>query len=228
LERMARKWTSPVYVFFKKTPQIQYKDGRHCHVFECAAGRCKGRNSHYICWFLDKGDANSTGNLLRHARICWGTEAVEAATATQDLNAACDVLAKTKLWDGSILTEFQHISKSKVTYRHTQHTTSEARAEIVRWSLMKTGRPGYHIPSPETVLCDVKTVFVNVHKCIAKMLQEYEGALSFATDAWTSPNHKAYVAVMVHFEKDGVPISMLLDIVEVTCSHSGLNLAAAF
>jgi hypothetical protein len=52
--------------------------------------------------------------------------------------------------------------------------------------------------------------------------------LSYATDAWTSPNHKAYVAVTVHFEKDGVPVSMLLDIVEVARSHSGLNLAAAF
>jgi hypothetical protein len=36
------------------------------------------------------------------------------------------------------------------------------------------------------------------------------------------------VAVSVHFEDDGVPISMLLDIVEVARSHSGLNLAAAF
>ena len=52
--------------------------------------------------------------------------------------------------------------------------------------------------------------------------------MSFATDAWTSPNHKAYVAVTVHFEKDGVAVSMLLDIVEVARSHSGLNLAAAF
>src|SRR5277367_1750296 len=58
--------------------------------------------------------------------------------------------------------------------------------------------------------------------------QDHEGALNFATDAWTSPNHKAYVAVTVHFEDDGKPISMLLDIVEVPCSHSGVNLAAAF
>src|SRR5882762_9561134 len=58
--------------------------------------------------------------------------------------------------------------------------------------------------------------------------QEHEGALSFATDGWTSPNHKAYVAVTVHFENAGVPVSMLLDIVEVPCSHTGFNLAAAF
>jgi hypothetical protein len=119
------------------------------------------------------------------------------------------------------------------------------RAEIVRWvseskrpfnivndrgfqCLMKTGRPEYYIPSPSTVSRDVKQVFVNVHKCIAKMLQEHDGDLNFATDAWTSPNHKAFVAVTVHFEIDGVPMSMLLDLKEVATSHSGLNLAAAF
>ena len=52
--------------------------------------------------------------------------------------------------------------------------------------------------------------------------------MNFATDAWTSPNHKAYVAFTVHFEHEGVPISMLLDLVEVAKSHSGENLAAAF
>lgn len=73
-----------------------------------------------------KGDANSTSNL-QHAKICWGTEAVAAATATHDLDAAQDVLARTKLQDGTILAEFQRISKDKVTYRHTQHTMTEAR-----------------------------------------------------------------------------------------------------
>lgn len=36
---------------------------------------------------------------------------------------------------------------------------------------MKTGRPGYHIPSAETVSHDVKQVFVMVRQRIAKMLQ---------------------------------------------------------
>ena len=62
------------------------------------------------------------------------------------------------------------------------------RAEIVRWvaeskrpfkivkdrgfqSLMKTGRPEYHIPSPQTVSRDVKKVFARVRKRIASMLQ---------------------------------------------------------
>jgi hypothetical protein len=52
--------------------------------------------------------------------------------------------------------------------------------------------------------------------------------LNFATDAWTSPNHRAYVAVTIHFEEKGLPVSMLLDIVQVAQSHSGANLAAVF
>ena len=52
---------------------------------------------------------------------------MEAATAMKDLDAAHDVLLKTKLQDGSILTEFQWIGKGKITYKHTQHTTAEAR-----------------------------------------------------------------------------------------------------
>jgi len=110
--------------------------------------------------------------------------------------------------------------------------------------LMKTERPEYHISSPETVFRDIRNVFINVCKHIAKILQvsnargpfikkrltsagvqEHKGALNFVTDSWTSPNH---IAMTVHFKNVGVPILMLLDIVEVAHSHSGFNLAAAF
>ena len=64
--------------------------------------------------------------------------------------------------------------------------------------------------------------------CTHLRKQEYDGKLNFATDAWTSPNHKAYVTVTVHLEHDGTPMSMLLDIVKVPKSHSGVNLALAF
>ena len=93
---------------------------------------------------------------------------------------------------------------------------------------MKTGRPNYYIPSPTTVSRDVKKVFVNAQKRITKMLQEHEGQLNFGTDAWTLPNHRSFVAVTVHLEEKGIPISLLLDLVEVPRSHSGENLAASF
>ena len=46
--------------------------------------------------------------------------------------------------------------------------------------------------------------------------QDYDGDLNFATDAWTSPNHKAYIAVLVHLEWNGELLILILDIVEVT------------
>lgn len=113
-------------------------------------------------------------------------------------------------------------------------------------ALMKTGRPEYYLPSRSTVSRDVKEVFEKVRERIAKMLQvcenlaiyynviltvfeqDHDGMLSFGTDAWTSPNSKAYIAVTVHLEQNGVPLCMLLDLVEVAKSHSGLNLATAF
>lgn len=51
-------------------------------------------------------------------------------------------------------------------------------------------------------------------------LQEYDGRLSFETDAWTSPNHYACVAVSVLLEVKGVPISIVLDVVEVPTVRS--------
>lgn len=44
--------------------------------------------------------------------------------------------------------------------------------------LMKTGRPEYYIPSARTVSRDVKKVFVNVRKRMAKMLQVSEQTLA--------------------------------------------------
>ena len=38
-------------------------------------------------------------------------------------------------------------------------------------SLMKTGRPEYHIPFIETLSCNVKNVFIQVRGRIAKSLQ---------------------------------------------------------
>ena len=101
-------------------------------------------------------------------------------------------------------------------------------------SLIKTGRPEHYLPSKSTVSRDVRLVFVNVRKRMAKMMQvsryytqslaatilnilpqEYEGNLNFATDAWTSPNHKSFVAVSVHFEHRGKPMCIILYVVEV-------------
>ena len=81
--------------------------------------------------------------------------------------------------------------------------------------LMKTGHPKYYIALASTVSHNVRLVFACTHEQVAKMLEDYEGDISFAMDAWTSPNHYVYVALTAHLEAQGQPISIVLDIVEI-------------
>jgi hypothetical protein len=79
---------------------------------------------------LDKNDGNLTGNLRKHAKICWGKEVVEKADGTRDLSAARKALVKAGLAglrDGLITTEFERIGKGKISYSHREHTRTEAR-----------------------------------------------------------------------------------------------------
>jgi hypothetical protein len=109
------------------SPRIEYVDGHCAHIFECAAGRCRGKNGRDVCQYLDKGDARSTSGLRHHATKCWGAEAVKSADGTKDLEAARTVLLNTKLRDGTITAQFERIGRGKVTYSHRQHTSTEAR-----------------------------------------------------------------------------------------------------
>ncbi|KAM6491791.1 hypothetical protein JOM56_012831, partial [Amanita muscaria] len=44
--RLQKKWSSPVYAFFKRTPTIEYDRGSRFHVFECNTQYCKGRGKY--------------------------------------------------------------------------------------------------------------------------------------------------------------------------------------
>ncbi|KAA1479968.1 hypothetical protein DENSPDRAFT_746310, partial [Dentipellis sp. KUC8613] len=198
------------------------------HTFTCLAKGCNKDIHRY----LDTTDAQSTSNMRKHATKCWGNAVVAAADSAGNASSARESVVKGYLRDGSITASFAHQGKGKVTYSHRQHTKPETKAEIVRWvaeslcpfkvvadrgflSLMKTGRLGYYVPSPSMVSCDVKLVFARSRKRITNILQDYDGDLSFATDAWTSPNHCAFVAFTVHLLWNGEPISILLDFIEV-------------
>ncbi|KAI0763407.1 hypothetical protein BC629DRAFT_1272715, partial [Irpex lacteus] len=202
--RLQDNWTAVIYVFYKPKVSIVNVDGRRAHRFYCAGLGCKASVQRY----LDTPDATSTGNLRKHVRKCskWGEEALdiaEEAGLSADKTREC---LESVVRSGSIEKAFERKGKGKVTYSSRQHTREETRAEIVRWvcgslrpmgvvedngfkSLMKTGRPGYWIPSRSTVSRDIKSVFKNVRERAAKMLQDYDGKLNFTTDCWTSPNH---------------------------------------
>lgn len=77
------------------------------------------------------------------------------------------------------------------TYHDTYLNNTCHRVALVRWvteslrpfsvaadrgflELMKTGRPGYYVPSPSTVSRDVKVVFANTRSRLAKLLRVSE------------------------------------------------------
>ena len=113
-------------MFFKPLPKVERIGDHKAHVFECTVSSCHCRNR-FICWFLDTGDAKSTGNLRQHAKVCWGEEVMLAADDTQDIKTAWEVLQCAKGIDGSITAMFQCAAKGRVTYSHRQHTKLEVR-----------------------------------------------------------------------------------------------------
>jgi hypothetical protein len=121
---------SPIYAFFQQIPSIVSVDGRRVHEFKCAASNCKGRgkNPRIVQRYLDTSDRNSTGNLRKHARLCWGDKILGSADACGDLNSAREGLDKAKmLKDGSITAAFERKGKGKVTFSHRQHSKAQTR-----------------------------------------------------------------------------------------------------
>ncbi|KAG1760281.1 hypothetical protein EDD22DRAFT_781373, partial [Suillus occidentalis] len=182
--RLMKDWTAPIYSFFNPVPVIGHVNGQRFHAFSCCTKGC----NQSIRRFLDKADAKSTSNMRKHAKKCWGTETVEIVDKAKNATVARESIIEPLCTTGSITAAFERKGKGKVTYSHRQHTKTESRAEIVRWvsesvrpfkivedrgfqSLMKTGRPECYIPSASTVSHDVKLIFAQTHKRIARMLQ---------------------------------------------------------
>ncbi|KAI0684076.1 hypothetical protein BC835DRAFT_1242500, partial [Cytidiella melzeri] len=229
--RLQRKWNAVVYAFFCPEVEIIHSGNRRAHVFRCAGSGCSKTISRY----LDTHDSTSTKNLRNHVKTCkaWGENILTEAEglSVQEARSRIQNIPRA----GSITAAFARQGKGTVRFSTRQHTKDETRKRpfsIVKdrgfISLMKTGRPSYWIPSPSTVSRDVKRVFARVRQRISNMLREHPGRINFATDAWTSPNHCAVIAITVHFEYGGVPLSLLLDVVEVTTSHTGEALARGF
>ena len=56
------------------------------------------------------------------------------------------------------------------------------------------------------------------------MLQTCDSALSFSTNVWTSEaHHHSFVTIIVHLEHNGLPLAMVLDVIEVAEVSYELN-----
>ena len=94
--------------------------------------------------------------------------------------------------------------------------------------LLTTGHLHLTVPFLNTVQCDIKAAYKKCREHISKLLQDHLGHLYFATDAWTSMNHHAFIALTVHLEHEGTMLAFLLNIIKVPESHTGMALARAF
>lgn len=123
------------------------------------------------------------------------------------------------------------------------------RDRCYRW-LQKEGRPNHYVPSKETVARDVKRLYAKTKEKLATELQvstkiKYinriptyyivqaaDGELPIAIDCWTSPNHHAFMSVVVTWLRkldNGTEelTTTILDFIELACSHSAENMAEA-
>lgn len=119
-----------MYAFYSPIPEIEYRDGRKCHIFRCTAQANVTRCGHRIVRYLDTKDAQSTSNLRKHARKCWGEDVIKEADEAGTLDAARTLLRKDAGSDkrnGSITSHFARQGKGRVTYSHRQHTKQESR-----------------------------------------------------------------------------------------------------
>src|SRR5882762_572329 len=113
---------------------------------------------------------------------------------------------------------------------------SNSSAHIVKWvtknnrpanivkdrelcKLLTVGHPHIELPSPDIISRNIKASFNKCQERIATLLHDHPGRLHFATDAWTFPNHRAFVTWTVHLEYEGTMLTFLLDIIEVPKVH---------
>lgn len=101
-------------------------DGRRAHIFKCAKPGCKKTVTRY----LDTKDAKSTGNLRKHAKVCWGVDAVTAADRCANAQSARPHLEEMGQ-TGKMLMYFERAkAEGRVTYSTIQHTRTETRSVI--------------------------------------------------------------------------------------------------
>lgn len=68
--------------------------------------------------------------------------------------------------------------------------------------------------------------FVSAIKCTRGLLyaQKHPGEINLATDCWTAPNHRAFLALYAFYDHDGKHEVLLLDMKEVPDAHTGQRL----
>ncbi|CAB5351658.1 unnamed protein product [Rhizophagus irregularis] len=85
------------------------------------------------------------------------------------------------------------------------------------------------IPTADTIKSDILKLYKSYHINIQNILQNTPGKISFALDAWTSPNVIGFLGITGHYiDADWNIKDILVDFVNLSGSHSGENMANMF
>ncbi|KAE9397066.1 hypothetical protein BT96DRAFT_996147 [Gymnopus androsaceus JB14] len=90
LGAQVQKRKSPIYAFFNAEPDVEFDNAGTASyiVFHCSTCRAQVKQG------LQTSDKASTGALIRHAKFCWGEEAVNAVQGSKSIDKARDALKK--------------------------------------------------------------------------------------------------------------------------------------
>ncbi|PIL31007.1 hypothetical protein GSI_05700 [Ganoderma sinense ZZ0214-1] len=122
LQRAQECWRSPIYGFFKPEVEVSYKKGWQSHVFAYAAKGCKMKVQRY----LDTGDRASSGNLFKHACLCWTDKVVNHAVELGSADIIREEVMKATLRSGSIMEFFEKKNPKKLTFSHWPLTKAKS------------------------------------------------------------------------------------------------------
>ncbi|KAJ7854301.1 hypothetical protein B0H14DRAFT_2353844, partial [Mycena olivaceomarginata] len=96
---------------------------------------------------------------------------------------------------GNIFTAFSRADQRPKCAAHCVHTEAE--------DILAAGWPELNIHGCHTLAWDLSAAYEHCRAYVQSFLEEYPGRLSFTMDAWTSPNHRAFVAWTMHLVHEG-------------------------
>lgn len=116
-----------------------------------------------------------------------------------------------------------HCIDTNQAFTHYQHPTFRKLIDVCS-NLSEEAKK--HKPTAKTIKA---TILVEGEKHISKMknmFEEFDGRVNLTTDGWTSTNGKSFISVTVHYiDSSFKQWNIQCEIVEITVSHTGLNLA---
>ena len=193
--RLKEGWRSAVYQFFSSNVTVGYDNGCKYHFFKCVAQRCRNKGLHGVRRYQDSKDQGTTSNReVQWLDLCIfcvsrpgpGQSHTSHAHSIQNTGPPCPlVCGKFPPDEDSFRSTIPHFDESRPPLSHRL------------------------LPSGATSRQPLNTV-VNTSTTFSRTM-----LATSASDAWTSPNHCAFVAWTIHLHHEGHLLCFLLDVIEV-------------